>query len=151
MNSLKAAQAFAKKTVAKGKKSKLDPHFDAIKFLLENDYSLLQIQDFLKNEIKLSVSYSNLQGWVKRRFKNESSDQKIHYDQGSNEVPPVTTGLSTPAGSEETEIEAVSLAVAAPVEVTNNKKRGKRYTSSPDTIERRANYSLESNNSKDEK
>ena len=72
-NSLQAAQNFAKKNPARGRKSKLDPHYDAIKFLLDNNYSLLQIQEFLEKEIKLTVSYSNLQGWVKRRFESIES------------------------------------------------------------------------------
>ena len=77
MNSLKAAEKFAKKNIAKGKRSKLDPHLEAIQFLLENDYTLLQVKEFLLKELKLSVSYSNLQGWVKRRFNNDSSTVKV--------------------------------------------------------------------------
>lgn len=77
MNALKAAEKFAKKNTAKGKRSKLDPHLEAIQFLLERDYTLLQVQEFLANDLKLSVSYSNLQGWVKRRFNNSSSTVKV--------------------------------------------------------------------------
>lgn len=71
MNSLELAKKRAIKEPGKSKKSKLDPHYEAIKYLLfelEQPYTLLQVQKFLEEDCKTKVAYSTLQEYVKRRF-----------------------------------------------------------------------------------
>ncbi|GGD49894.1 hypothetical protein GCM10012288_24910 [Malaciobacter pacificus] len=75
MNSLKLAEKFNKKAPANQKKSKLDQHNEAIKYLLDNNHSLLSIQNFLENECKCKVAYSTLRDYCNRRFNNKSESE----------------------------------------------------------------------------
>lgn len=82
MKSLKAAEKFMRNEKPEGRKSKLDDHYDSIKLLLENNYTLLQVQKFLKDECQCQTSYSNLQVWKKRKLNNvqiieKEEDKKV--------------------------------------------------------------------------
>lgn len=82
MDSLALAKKRAQKEKGLGRRSKLDEHIKAIDYLLnEENFSLKQIQTFLKEDCKCEVSYSNLQGFCKRRFSNKDDKQiKIEED-----------------------------------------------------------------------
>ncbi len=76
MDSMKLAEKYNKKAPANKKKSKLDEHNEAIKYLLDNNHSLLSIQNFLENECKCKVAYSTLRDYCNRRFNNKSEIEK---------------------------------------------------------------------------
>lgn len=72
MDSLSLAKKRAQKEQGLGRKSKLDDHLKAIEYLIyEANYSLKQVQNFLEEDCNCKVSYSNLQGFCKRRFLNK--------------------------------------------------------------------------------
>ena len=72
MDSIKLAEKYNKKAPANKKKSKLDKHNEAIKYLLDNNHSLLSVQNFLESECKCKVAYSTLRDYCNRRFNNKS-------------------------------------------------------------------------------
>jgi hypothetical protein len=65
MSSLKKAENFNKK-LKKDKVLKLDNYKEPIKYLLENNTSILSIQKYLLEKEKLSISYSNLYAYTKK-------------------------------------------------------------------------------------
>jgi hypothetical protein len=65
MSSLKKAENFNKK-LKKDKVLKLDNYKEPIKYLLENNTSILSIQRYLLEKEKLSISYSNLYAYTKK-------------------------------------------------------------------------------------
>ncbi|PUE66636.1 hypothetical protein [Arcobacter caeni] len=65
MSSIKKAEIFNKK-LKKEKALKLDNYKEAIKYLLENDNSILSIQKYLLEKEKIHVSYSNLYIYTKK-------------------------------------------------------------------------------------
>lgn len=72
MDSLSLAKKRAQKEQGLRRKSKLDDHLKAIEYLLyEANFSLKQVQNFLEEDCNCKVSYSNLQGFCKRRFLNK--------------------------------------------------------------------------------
>ena len=76
MNSLELAKKRAKIEKSKSKRSKLDEHIKAIKYLLfEEKFTLKQIQVFLEEDCNCKVAYSNLHAFCKRRFKSSSSSK----------------------------------------------------------------------------
>lgn len=81
MNSLKLAEKYNKNTPANQKKSKLDQHNEAIKYLIDNNHSLLSIKKFLENECSCKVAYSTLRDYCNRRFnsKGEIEDHAAKY------------------------------------------------------------------------
>ena len=74
MSSLKKAENFNKK-LKKDKVLKLDNYKEAIRYLLENDNSILAIQKYLLEKEKLSISYSNLYAYTKKI--SISNDKKV--------------------------------------------------------------------------
>lgn len=84
MNSLTLAKKRAKIEKGQGRSSKLDEHYEAIKYLLfEENYNLKQVQNFLIEDCNCQVSYSTLHGYSKRRFKDSSknkNDSSKHID-----------------------------------------------------------------------
>lgn len=76
MDSIKLAEKYNKKAPANKKKSKLDKHNEAIKYLLDNNHSLLSIQYFLESECKCKVAYSTLRDYCNRRFNNKSETEQ---------------------------------------------------------------------------
>lgn len=76
MDSIKLAEKYNKKAPANKKKSKLDKHNEAIKYLLDNNHSLLSIQKFLQTECKCKVAYSTLRDYCNRRFNNKNELEK---------------------------------------------------------------------------
>ncbi len=65
MSSIKKAEIFNNK-LKKEKALKLDIYKEAIKYLLENDNSILSIQKYLLEKEKIHVSYSNLYAYTKK-------------------------------------------------------------------------------------
>ena len=65
MSSLKKAENFNKK-LKKEKALKLDIYKEVIKYLLENNTSILAIKKYLLEKEKLSISYSNLYAYTKK-------------------------------------------------------------------------------------
>ena len=65
MSSLKKAENFNKK-LKKEKALKLDIYKEVIKYLLENNTSILAIQKYLLEKEKIQVSYSNLYTYTKK-------------------------------------------------------------------------------------
>ncbi|RXJ99512.1 hypothetical protein CRU98_05655 [Arcobacter sp. CECT 8986] len=76
MDSIKLAEKYNKKAPANKKKSKLDKHNEAIKYLLDNNHSLLSVQNFLESECKCKVAYSTLRDYCNRRFNNKSETEQ---------------------------------------------------------------------------
>lgn len=76
MDSMKLAEKYNKKAPVNKKKSKLDKYNEAIKYLLDNNHSLLSIQNFLENECKCKVAYSTLRDYCNRRFNNKSETEQ---------------------------------------------------------------------------
>lgn len=76
MDSIKLAEKYNKKAPANKKKSKLDKHNEAIKYLLDNNHSLLSIQYFLESECKCKIAYSTLRDYCNRRFNNKNEIEK---------------------------------------------------------------------------
>lgn len=76
MDSIKLAEKYNKKAPATKKKSKLDKHNEAIKYLLDKNHSLLSIQNFLEKECKCKVAYSTLRDYCNRRFNNKSETEQ---------------------------------------------------------------------------
>ncbi|MDX9902246.1 MAG: hypothetical protein RBT22_12240 [Aliarcobacter sp.] len=77
MDSLSLAKKRAQKEQGLGRKSKLDDHLKAIEYLLyEANFSLKQVQSFLEEDCNCKVSYSNLQGFCKRRFLNKNTQKE---------------------------------------------------------------------------
>lgn len=74
MSSLKKAENFNKK-LKKEKALKLDIYKEVIKYLLENNTSILSIQKYLLEKEKIQVSYSNLYTYTKKI--SISNDKKI--------------------------------------------------------------------------
>ncbi len=74
MSSLKKAENFNKK-LKKEKALKLDIYKEVIKYLLENNTSILAIQKYLLEKEKLSISYSNLYAYTKKM--SISNDKKV--------------------------------------------------------------------------
>lgn len=74
MSSLKKAENFNKK-LKKDKVLKLDNYKEPIKYLLENNTSILSIQKYLLEKEKLSISYSNLYTYIKKI--SISNDKKV--------------------------------------------------------------------------
>jgi IS30 family transposase len=74
MSSLKKAENFNKK-LKKEKALKLDIYKEVIKYLLENNTSILAIQKYLLEKEKIQVSYSNLYTYIKKIF--ISNDKKV--------------------------------------------------------------------------
>lgn len=75
MNSLELAKKRARIEKTKSKRSKLDEHIKAIKYLLfEEKFTLKQIQVFLEEDCNCKVAYSNLHAFCKRRFKSSNKD-----------------------------------------------------------------------------
>jgi hypothetical protein len=74
MSSLKKAENFNKK-LKKEKALKLDIYKEVIKYLLENNTSILAIQKYLLEKEKLSISYSNLYAYTKKI--SISNDKKV--------------------------------------------------------------------------
>ena len=75
MNSLELAKKRARIEKTKSKRSKLDEHIKAIKYLLfEEKFTLKQIQVFLEEDCNCKVAYSNLHAFCKRRFKSSSKN-----------------------------------------------------------------------------
>lgn len=74
MSSLKKAENFNKK-LKKEKALKLDIYKEAIKYLLENNTSILAIKKYLLEKEKLSISYSNLYTYTKKI--SISNDKKV--------------------------------------------------------------------------
>lgn len=86
MNSLSLAKKRAQKEQGLGRKSKLDEHLKAIEYLLyEANFSLTQVQSFLEEDCNCKVSYSNLQGFCKRRFSNKDVSNNIKKENTTNE------------------------------------------------------------------
>lgn len=65
MSSITKAENFNKK-LKKQKALKLDSYKEAIKYLLENNTSILAIQKYLLEKEKIKVSYSNLYTYTKK-------------------------------------------------------------------------------------
>ena len=76
MDSIKLAEKYNKKAPANKKKSKLDQHNEAIKYLMDNNHSLLSVQNFLESECKCKVAYSTLRDYCNRRFNNKSETEQ---------------------------------------------------------------------------
>lgn len=74
MSSLKKAENFNKK-LKKEKALKLDIYKEVIKYLLENNTSILAIQKYLLEKEKIQVSYSNLYTYTKKI--SISNDKKV--------------------------------------------------------------------------
>ena len=74
MSSLKKAENFNKK-LKKEKALKLDIYKEAIKYLLENNTSILAIKKYLLEKEKIHVSYSNLYAYTKKI--SISNDKKV--------------------------------------------------------------------------
>jgi len=70
MNSLEKAKKYAETNIPKGRKSKLDKHYEAIQLLRNQGFTINQILDFLQNEVKIKVGYTTLQHFIKSRFEN---------------------------------------------------------------------------------
>lgn len=86
MNSLVLAKKRAQKEQGLGRKSKLDDHLKAIEYLLyEANFSLKQVQNFLEEDCNCKVSYSNLQGFCKRRFSNKEITNNVKKENITNE------------------------------------------------------------------
>ena len=86
MDSLSLAKKRAQKEQGLGRKSKLDDHLKAIEYLLyEVNFSLKQVQSFLEEDCNCKVSYSNLQGFCKRRFPNKDVSNNIKKENTINE------------------------------------------------------------------
>jgi|GEM_PF-4406033 len=117
MNSLANAKKRLKAEKGNAKKSKLDNHTEAIEFLLKNDYTLLQIQNFLLEDCDCKVAYSTLQGFAKRRFKENNSEinsNKIELEKIQN------TKVETPKKIEKKDIKTSEKKITK-----NNKLKGK--------------------------
>jgi IS30 family transposase len=132
MDSLKAAQRFAKKNTGKTKRSKLDPHAEAIQYLLKNDFTLLQIQEFLENEIGLKVSYSNLHGWVSRRQKRATTQDPA----------PNITHPTAPSRKSSEQKPAAIAAAGSSASAQNINPNSRRKVSSPSSRSQRFNFEL---------
>jgi hypothetical protein len=74
MSSLKKAENFNKK-LKKDKVLKLDNYKEPIKYLLENNTSILAIKKYLLEKEKIHVSYSNLYAYTKKI--SISNDKKV--------------------------------------------------------------------------
>ena len=86
MDSLSLAKKRAQKEHGLGRKSKLDDHLKAIEYLLyEANFSLKQVQSFLEEDCNCKVSYSNLQGFCKRRFSNKEITNNIKKENITNQ------------------------------------------------------------------
>jgi hypothetical protein len=86
MDSLALAKKRAQKEQGLGRKSKLDEHLKAIEYLLfEANFSLKQVQNFLEEDCNCKVSYSNLQGYCKRRFSNKETNDTSKKENKDNE------------------------------------------------------------------
>jgi len=71
MTSLDKAKKFGDANVPKGRKSKLDKHFEAIKYLRDEGFNINQILEFLEKELKLKVGYTTLQYFIKSRIEDK--------------------------------------------------------------------------------
>ena len=72
MKSLRLAEKYNKNNPNQKRKSKLDEHNESIKFLLDNNHTLLSIQSFLENELNFKVAYSTLRDYCDRKFNNKN-------------------------------------------------------------------------------
>ena len=85
MNSLQLAKKRVKKESGKGKKSKLDPHIEAIRYLkYEENYTIEQIQNFLLEDCNCKVAASTLHQFIKRRFQKSSESLEDKNNQKLN-------------------------------------------------------------------
>lgn len=81
MSSITKAENFNKK-LKKQKALKLDSYKEAIKYLLENNTSILAIQKYLLEKERIKVSYSNLYTYTKKI--PISNNKKIDSNTNSN-------------------------------------------------------------------